>query len=55
MGCDISMHLQASSNGQGAATHNTGAGPEVFVKSSSDVKVSDIFTYTYVRVALSYW
>lgn len=44
VGCDISVHLLASSNGQGVTTsHNPGGGQEVFVKSSSDVKVSVIF------------
>lgn len=46
MGCDISVHLLASSNGQGVATsHNAGGGQEVFVKSSSDVKVNGILKY----------
>lgn len=41
VGCDISMHLLASSNGQGGTTqqHSSG-GQDVLVKSSSDVKVS---------------
>lgn len=40
VGCDISMHLLASSNGQGgSAQHGTSGGQDVLVKSSSDVKV----------------
>lgn len=39
VGCDISVHLVASSNGQGSGSHNSGGNQEVLVKSSSDVKV----------------
>lgn len=40
VGCDISMHLLANSNGQGGnSQHNSGGSQDVVVKSSSDVKV----------------
>lgn len=40
VGCDISMHLLANSNGQGGSSqHNSGGSQDVVVKSSSDVKV----------------
>ncbi|KAJ6641559.1 Potassium voltage-gated channel subfamily H member 8, partial [Pseudolycoriella hygida] len=39
VGCDISMHLLANSNGQGGnSQHNSGGSQDVVVKSSSDVK-----------------
>lgn len=42
VGCDISMHLAANSNGQGGqSSHNSAGTQDVLVKSSSDVKVSD--------------
>lgn len=43
VGCDISQHLLASSNGQGGSSaHGNTGGQDVIVKSSSDVKVSGI-------------
>lgn len=40
VGCDISMHLLANSNGPGNnSQHNNNNGQDVVVKSSSDVKV----------------
>lgn len=43
VGCDISMHLLASSNGQGGTVqHGNSGGQDVLVKSSSDVKVNRI-------------
>lgn len=45
VGCDISMHLVANSNGQGGnSQHNNNSGQDVVVKSSSDVKVSAKYT-----------
>lgn len=43
VGCDISMHLLANSNGQGGNSQHNNSGQDVVVKSSSDVKVR-IFT-----------
>lgn len=44
VGCDISVHLLASSNGQGGTNqHNSTGGQDVIVKSSSDVKVRNQF------------
>lgn len=44
VGCDISMHLISTSNGQGGSSqHNNSGGQDVLVKSSSDVKVIYIF------------
>lgn len=43
VGCDISMHLLANSNGQGGSSaHNSGGSQDVVVKSSSDVKVYEL-------------
>lgn len=40
VGCDISQHLAACSNGQGGSNqHGTSGSQDVIVKSSSDVKV----------------
>lgn len=40
VGCDISQHLMACSNGQGGSNqHGSSGGQDVIVKSSSDVKV----------------
>lgn len=39
VGCDISMHLMANSNGQGGNSQHNSNSQDVVVKSSSDVKV----------------
>lgn len=39
VGCDISQHLAACSNGQGGSGQHDSRGQDVIVKSSSDVKV----------------
>lgn len=50
VGCDISMHLVASSNGQGgSAQHGSSGGQDVLVKSSSDVKVWRRSTISVIR------
>lgn len=50
VGCDISMHLLASSNGQGgSAQHGSSGGQDVLVKSSSDVKVCRRFAISAIR------
>lgn len=48
VGCDISQHLAACSNGQGGSNQhgsNQHGGQDVIVKSSSDVKVIHIYIY----------
>lgn len=46
VGCDISQHLAACSNGQGGSNqHDSRGGQDVIVKSSSDVKVINLVCF----------
>lgn len=54
VGCDISIHLIASGNGQGGQSNSGGVHQDVIVKSSSDVKVNIYLLFVHLLIQFFY-